>query len=165
VVMTPKSLLRHPMATSAVAELTEGGNFLHVLDDPTVEDPSSVERVVLCSGKVYYDIQGNERRAEAKGTALARLELLYPFPADALRELLARYPNAREVVWTQEEPRNMGALTFIGPRLRAVVPRKIPLSYVARPERASPAEGKAKDHAVAQEHLVLEALGLEAAEE
>lgn len=165
VVMTPKSLLRHPMATSTVAELTEGGNFLHVLDDPTVEDPGTVERVVLCSGKVYYDLQGNDRRKEAASTAVARLELLYPFPAEALREMLARHPNAREVVWTQEEPRNMGALTFIGPRLRAVVPRKIPLSYVARPERASPAEGKAKDHAVAQKHVVLEALGLEASVE
>jgi 2-oxoglutarate dehydrogenase E1 component len=161
VVMTPKSLLRHPMATSTVAELTEG-NFRHVLDDPTVENAEAVERLVLCSGKVYYDIQGHDRRSEAEATAVARLELLYPFPAEALRELLERYPNLSEVVWTQEEPRNMGALTFVGPRLRAVVPRKIPLSYVARPERASPAEGKAKDHAVQQQKVVLEALGLEA---
>ena len=93
--------------------------------------------------------------------AVARLEHLYPFPADALEELLARYPNLEEVVWTQEEPRNMGGLTFVGPRLRPLVPRKIPLAYVARPERASPAEGKAKDHGAQQERLVLEALGLE----
>jgi 2-oxoglutarate dehydrogenase E1 component len=160
VVMTPKSLLRHPMATSAVSELTEG-SFLHVLDDPTVEDPDAIHRLVLCSGKFYYDIQGHDRRSEAAHTAVVRQELLYPFPADALRELLARYPNLREVVWSQEEPRNMGALTFLGPRLRAVVPRNVPLSYVARPERASPAEGKAKDHAAQQRALVLQALDLE----
>ncbi|HSG09392.1 MAG TPA: 2-oxoglutarate dehydrogenase E1 component [Longimicrobiales bacterium] len=160
VVMTPKSLLRHPLATSAVAELMEGG-FLHVLDDPTVESRAAVERLVLCTGKVYYDLQGHARRGEAPGTAVARVELLYPFPAEALTELLARYPNLKEVVWTQEEPRNMGALTFVGPRLRGVVPRRVPLAYVARPDRASPAEGKARDHAVQQDKLVLEALGLD----
>ncbi|HKJ01566.1 MAG TPA: 2-oxoglutarate dehydrogenase E1 component, partial [Longimicrobiales bacterium] len=159
VVMTPKSLLRHPMATSTVAELMEGG-FLHVLADPTVQDPSTVERLVLCTGKVYYDLQGHGRRGEASSTAVARMELLYPFPDEALTELLGRYPNLKEVIWAQEEPRNMGALTFVGPRLRAVVPRKVPLAHVARPDRASPAEGKAKDHARQQEALVLEALGL-----
>lgn len=160
IVMTPKSLLRHPRASSTVAELTEGG-FQHVLDDPTVADPRTIDRVVLCSGKVYYDIQTHGRRAQATSTAVARLELLYPFPADALSGLLARFPSLKEVVWTQEEPRNMGGLTYIGPRLRGVVPRKVPLTYVARPERASPAGGKAKDHAAEQGALVLEALGLD----
>jgi 2-oxoglutarate decarboxylase len=160
IVMTPKSLLRNPRASSTVAELTEGG-FQHVLDDPTVADPSTIERVVLCSGKVYYDIQAHDRRAEATSTAVTRLELLYPFPADALSELLARFPSLKEVVWTQEEPRNMGGLTYIGPRLRSVVPRKVPLTYVARPERASPAGGKAKDHGAEQGALVLEALGFD----
>ncbi|MDP2959776.1 MAG: hypothetical protein Q8N53_25455, partial [Longimicrobiales bacterium] len=159
VVMTPKSLLRHPMATSTVQEFTSG-TFRHVLDDPTVPDPESIERLVLCSGKVFYDIQGHARRAEAATTAVARLELLYPFPAEALTEVVDRYRNLKEVVWSQEEPRNMGGLTFVGPRLRAVVPRKLPLAYVARPDRASPAEGKLKDHGVQQEKLVLEALGL-----
>jgi 2-oxoglutarate dehydrogenase E1 component len=159
VVMTPKSLLRHPMATSRVAELASG-TFRAVLDDPTVKDPATVERLVLCTGKFYYDMQGHARRAEAAATALARLELLYPFPAEPLEGLLGRYPDLKTVVWAQEEPRNMGALTFVGPRLRAVVPRKLPLAHVSRPDRASPAEGKAKDHAVQQEKLVLEALGL-----
>jgi 2-oxoglutarate dehydrogenase E1 component len=159
VVMTPKSLLRHPMATSKVSELTEGG-FRHVLPDPSVEDAARINRLVLCSGKIYYDIAGHERRVEADTTALARLELLYPFPNDALRELVESYPNLREVVWVQEEPRNMGGLTFVGPRLRAVVPRNVSLSYTARPERASPAEGKAKDHLAQQQLLVLGALGL-----
>jgi 2-oxoglutarate dehydrogenase E1 component len=160
VVMTPKSLLRHPQATSTVAELMEGG-FLRVLDDPTARDSNAVERLVLCSGKLYYDIQGHARRDEAATTAIARLELLYPFPAEALAELLGRYPNLKEVVWAQEEPRNMGGLTFVGPRLRGVVPRKVPLAYVARPDRASPAEGKSKDHTAQQEKLILQALGFE----
>jgi 2-oxoglutarate dehydrogenase E1 component len=161
IVMTPKSLLRLPQATSPVSEFTEGG-FRHVLPDPTVEDPGQVQRLVLCTGKVYYDIQGHARRAERDDLAVGRMELLYPFPDAALTELIESYPNLAEVVWAQEEPRNMGALTFVGPRLRAVVPRKIPLSHAARPERASPAEGKATKHAVQQERLVLEALGLSA---
>ena len=160
IVMTPKSLLRHPQATSTVDELTEGG-FRHVLPDPTVDDASQVTRLVLCSGKVYYDIQAHARREEAEAVAVGRLELLYPFPIVALTELIEHYPNLREVVWAQEEPRNMGGLTFVGPRLRSVVPRKVPLSYAARPERASPAEGKASSHAQQQEAVVLEALGLE----
>ena len=86
--------------------------------------------------------------------------MLYPFPGDPLTELLAHYPSLKEVVWTQEEPRNMGGLTFVGPRLRGVVPRTVPLTYVARPERASPDGGKSKDHAAEQATLVLDALGL-----
>lgn len=160
IVMTPKSLLRHPKATSTVSELTEGG-FRHVIADPTIEDLSKVTRLVLCSGKIYYDIQAHPRRTEAEHAAIGRMELLYPFPAGALTELLEQYPNVREVVWAQEEPRNMGGLTFVGPRLRSVVPRKVPLSYAARPERASPAEGKASRHSRSQEAVVLEALGLE----
>ncbi len=158
VVMTPKSLLRHPLATSTVEDLT-AGVFRPVLPDPTPGDPASVTRLVLCSGKIYYDIEAHARRSEAKGTALARVEMLYPFPSEELVGLVATYPNVREVVWAQEEPRNMGALTYIGPRLRATVPRRIPLAYVARPERASPAEGKLKNHVKQQDELVLGALG------
>ena len=161
IVMTPKSLLRHPSAMSTIAELTEGG-FRHVLPDPTVEDPDEITRLILCSGKVYYDIQAHGRREEASRVAVGRVELLYPFPAPALKALADGYPQLREVVWAQEEPRNMGALTFIGPRLRTVVPRKVPLSHAARPERASPAEGKASDHVAHQEAVVLDALGLDA---
>jgi 2-oxoglutarate dehydrogenase E1 component len=161
IVMTPKSLLRHPMATSTVAELTEG-TFRRVLADPHAVDREKITRLILCTGKVYYDIAGHERRAEAEHVAIARMELLYPFPAEDLETMLGSYPNLQEVVWAQEEPRNMGALTFVGPRLRPVVPRKVALSYTARPERASPAEGKNRDHVKRQNRLVLEALGLEA---
>jgi 2-oxoglutarate dehydrogenase E1 component len=178
VVMTPKSLLRLPAASSHVSELTEG-RFRPILDDPGADDPGAdgtgadgsgaddrrgqISRLVLCAGKVYYDIQGHDRREEAGQVAVARLEQLYPFPSAALEALVDGYPHLEEVVWTQEEPRNMGGLTFVGPRLRAVVPRQIPLRYVARPERASPAEGSAKDHRRQQNRIVLEALGLEGA--
>ncbi len=157
IVMTPKSLLRLPAASSTVDELVSGG-FRPVLDDPQTEDRDQVRRLVLCSGKIYYDLQSHERRAEATGVAVARVEELYPFPSEPLRELVQSFPSLEEVVWAQEEPRNMGALTFVGPRLRAVVPRAVPLRYVARPERASPAEGKAADHAKEQNRLVVEAL-------
>lgn len=159
--MTPKSLLRHPMATTPVRELVEG-EFQPVLDDPNrADDRSGVTRLVLCSGKVYYDIQGYRERDQAPSSAVARIEALYPFPAEELETVVARYPDLEEVVWTQEEPRNMGALTFVGPRLRAAIPRQIPLRYVARPGRASTAEGKASDHLKEQERIVRESLGLD----
>jgi 2-oxoglutarate dehydrogenase E1 component len=164
ILMTPKSLLRLPASTSTVSDIIKG-SFAPILEDPSVSDPAKITRLVLCSGKLYYDVAAHARRAEAANTAVVRVELLYPFPGDALGALAASYPGLREVVWAQEEPRNMGALTYVGPRLRAVVPRKIPLSYVARPERASPAEGKAKDHVKQQDALVLEALGLAASAE
>ncbi len=161
VVMTPKSLLRLPAATSTVRELTEG-TFQPILDDPNVvdEERHSIRRLVLCTGKIYYDVQGHARRAEAPGVAVGRIEEIYPFPGEQLADMVRSYPNLEEVVWAQEEPRNMGALTFVGPRLRGAVPRDIPLRHVARPERASPAEGKASDHVREQQRIVLETLGL-----
>jgi 2-oxoglutarate dehydrogenase E1 component len=164
IVMSPKSLLRLPAAASTVVELVDGA-FEKVLDDPRpAEERAHATRLVLCSGKVYYDLQGHDRRDEAQGVAVARLEQLYPFPAERIGEIIAGYGELEEVVWVQEEPRNMGGLTFVGPRLRTVVPRELPLRHVARPARASPAEGKAGDHRKEQERIVLEALGLPAAE-
>ncbi len=167
VVMSPKSLLRHPEATSPVSNLVTG-KFLPVLDDPASDTPggesthldrSEVTRLVLCSGKLFYDLAGSESREGARTVALVRLEELYPFPASETEQLVARYPNLEEVVWVQEEPRNMGALAFVGPRLRTVVPREVKLDYVTRPERASPAEGKHIDHLVDQARVIREALG------
>ena len=157
VVMTPKSLLRHPRATSTVSDLVEG-SFRPVLDDPSVVEPEAVTRLLLCSGKLYYDLVGSELRENLPGVAVARLEELYPFPGSGVEELLARYPSVRELVWAQEEPRNMGALSYVGPRLRAVVPRELKLSHVARPERASPSEGKHIDHVVEQARVIRESL-------
>ena len=160
VVMTPKSLLRHPKATSPLSELAEG-SFRRVLgDDSAAARPGEIHRLVLCSGKVFYDLETHPKRASRPDVAVARIEELYPFPAKALRELVASFPNLREVVWAQEEPTNMGGLFFIGPRLRAVVPRTIPLKPVARPERASPAEGSSREHQKAQMQIVEAALGI-----
>ena len=156
IVMSPKSLLRLPAASSPVSDLVEG-TFQPVIDDHSVEDPSQIRRIVLCSGKFYFDLALANR---SEGIAVIRVEELYPFPADALAKVLARYPNANEVIWAQEEPRNMGALSYVGPRLRVTVPRTIPLRHVARPERASPAEGKASAHKAEQERLVNQALTL-----
>jgi 2-oxoglutarate dehydrogenase E1 component len=160
VVMTPKSLLRLPAASSPASELVDG-RFHPVLDDrESASERSEIRRLVLCSGKVYYDIQGYGERDQAPHVAVARVEQLYPFPAADIEAVVKGYPSLEEVVWVQEEPRNMGALTFIGPRLRAVVPRTLPLRHVSRPERASPAEGRARAHAQEQERVVRDALGL-----
>ena len=166
VVMSPKSLLRHPEATSPVWKLVTG-KFHPVLDDPACLDAegldrSAVTRLVLCSGKLFYDLSGSELREGARNVAIVRLEELYPFPASETQQLVARYPNVDEVVWVQEEPRNMGALAFVGPRLRTVVPREVKLDHVTRPERASPAEGKHIDHVVDQARVIREALGVPA---
>jgi 2-oxoglutarate dehydrogenase E1 component len=160
VVMTPKSLLRHPRATSPLSELAEGG-FQPVLGEAsTARPPDEIHRLVLCSGKIYYDLETHPKRQAMNGVALARIEELHPFPAQSLHDLVASYPNLQDVVWAQEEPTNMGGLFYVGPRLRAVVPRSIPLRPVARPERASPAEGSTKDHLNTQQRIVQDALGL-----
>ena len=159
IVMSPKSLLRHPRAKSPVRELTEGG-FHKVIDDPETEgEGEGVRRLIFCSGKVYYDLAGADERAEAKDTAIVRVETLYPFPAEEIRALHERYPNVETAIWTQEEPLNMGALTYILPRLRGVLPREVRLLHVSRPERASPAEGNPRNHAIAQRDVVARALG------
>jgi 2-oxoglutarate dehydrogenase E1 component len=161
VVMTPKSLLRHPRATSTVSELV-AGSFRPVLPDPVVEGREDrVRRLLLCSGKVYYDLLTAEGREQLEEVAVVRLERLYPFPAGEIEALVSGFPQLEEVIWVQEEPRNMGAVTYVGPRLRAVIPREIPIRPVSRPDRASTAEGRARNHEAKQEKIVREALGLE----
>ncbi len=157
IVMTPKGLLRLKQAGSTLADLSEGG-FEPVLDDPGV-DHTAATRLVLCSGKLYYDIVGHEDRAEAQTTAVARLEQLYPFPVAQAAELTLSYPNLQELVWAQEEPQNMGAWRSIRHRLEAAAPDGVPVSYVGRPWRASPSEGYPTAHRVEQDRIVREALG------
>ena len=158
VVMTPKGLLRLKQASSTLADLAEG-SFRQVIDDPAA-DRELVRRLVVCSGKVYYDIAGHELRARASQVALARLEQLYPFPADAYARLIASYPQLAEVVWAQEEPQNMGAWRTIRHRLEAPLREAgIPLSYVGRPWRASPSEGYPTAHLREQDRIVRAALG------
>ena len=157
VVMTPKGLLRLKQATSSLAELAEG-RFEPVLDDRN-PDREAIRRLVLCSGKVYYDIVGHEQREQATAVAVARIEQLYPFPVDAAAALTASYPNLRELVWAQEEPQNMGAWRSIRHRLEGAAPDGVPVRYLGRPWRASPSEGYPTAHLVQQDHIAREALG------
>jgi 2-oxoglutarate dehydrogenase complex dehydrogenase (E1) component-like enzyme len=157
VVMTPKGLLRLRDAASSFADLTES-SFQPVLDDPT-EFKDGIRRLVLCSGKVYFDIVGHELRAKATTVAVARVEQLYPFPSERTKALVASYPNLQEVVWAQEEPQNMGAWRSIRHRLEEARPKDVPLRYVGRPWRASPSEGYPTAHLREQDRIVREALG------
>jgi 2-oxoglutarate dehydrogenase E1 component len=162
VVMTPKGLLRLKQAGSRLDDLTNG-EFRPVLDDPGfVADGGRerVERLVLCQGKVYYDIAGHEERGSASGVAVARLEQLYPFPLERVKTLVARYPNLRELVWAQEEPQNMGAWRALRHRLEETKPEDVPLLYIGRPWRASPSEGYPTAHLREQDRIVRAALGL-----
>ena len=158
VVMTPKGLLRLKQASSTLADLSEG-RFEPVLDDAHA-DHGAVTKLVLTSGKLYYDIQGHEGRSEAGSVAVARLEQLYPFPVDAAAALTASYSNLRELVWAQEEPQNMGAWRTIRHRLEAAAPDGVHVGYAGRPWRASPSEGYPPAHRLEQDRIVREALGL-----
>jgi 2-oxoglutarate dehydrogenase E1 component len=155
VVMSPKSLLRHPKAVSPVAELAEGG-FRAVIADP-VEDPREITRVVLCSGKLYYDLAAAREAQAARHVALVRLEQLYPLHERELREAIARFRPEAELVWAQEEPSNMGAWDYVDLHLAQRLGRS--LGLVSRPASASPAVGSATRHKLEQEQLVRQALG------
>ncbi|WP_420129982.1 2-oxoglutarate dehydrogenase E1 component [Longimicrobium sp.] len=165
VVMSPKSLLRHPLAASSIDQLAQG-TFQPVIADPVAaERAEGVTRLLLCSGKVYVDLVGSsddqrKERAAVEGidrVAIARVEELYPFPVEEIAALAATYPNLREIVWVQEEPRNMGAWTYVAPRL--VDALDVPVRYVGRADRASPAEGYQHRHQQEQNRIVFAALG------
>ncbi len=156
IIMAPKSLLRHPMAMSGLSDFTDGV-FHPVLDDEDAKGRAdSIERLILCSGKMYTEIAGAESRGEAEDTAVSRVELLYPFPEEDIREMVEGYPNLREILWVQEEPKNMGAWTFMDPRLRRMF--DIPVRYVGKPDRPSPAQGSARFHKEEHAAIVSEAL-------
>jgi 2-oxoglutarate dehydrogenase E1 component len=153
IVMTPKSLLRHPLASSPARALTDGA-FHPLVDDARARAHASrVRRLVLCSGHVWADLES--QRQDNDGLAVVRLEELYPFPVGDVEEALHRYREAAEVVWLQEEPANMGAWAFVAPRLRDLAGNRA-VRYIGRPERASPAEGWAEAHAEEQRRIVSE---------
>jgi multifunctional 2-oxoglutarate metabolism enzyme len=146
VVFTPKSLLRHPRAVSAFRDFTSAG-FNEIIDDQSVTDASAVSRVVFCSGKLYYDLLAAREERKAEHVALVRVEQLYPFESSKAREILSRYPAAGEVVWAQEEPRNMGAWRVIREQIQPLLDAtRREVRYVGRPESASTASGSAKRH-------------------
>jgi 2-oxoglutarate dehydrogenase E1 component len=158
VLMTPKSLLRLPAATSQLDDLVLG-KFRTVLWDRDRTWPEKVTRLLLCSGKIYYDIIASPRRSETPHVKIGRVELLYPFPGAEIGEYARRYPNLKEVVWVQEEPRNMGARKFVLPKIRDALPQSVTLLDVSRPERSSPAEGYPAAHKAEQERIVAAAYG------
>ncbi|HEY0077353.1 MAG TPA: multifunctional oxoglutarate decarboxylase/oxoglutarate dehydrogenase thiamine pyrophosphate-binding subunit/dihydrolipoyllysine-residue succinyltransferase subunit [Pyrinomonadaceae bacterium] len=161
VVMTPKSLLRLPAATSSVEELTRGG-FLPVIDDTEVVRREAVRRLVLCSGKVFYDLAAARKKSGDERVAILRLEQFYPFPEKRLREIFAQYPNAAQLVWAQEEPKNMGGWTFVEPRLMNMLKGCERPFYVGRVASASPATGSYTIHEMEQRQLVDNALTVDA---
>jgi 2-oxoglutarate dehydrogenase E1 component len=157
VVMTPKGLLRLKQASSSLTALADG-SFQPVIDDPSVER-QEVTRLVMCSGKLYYDLVGHELREQSANVSIARLEQLYPFPVTAYAELIGSYPSLREVVWAQEEPQNMGAWRTIRHRLEEPLRGSgVPLRYAGRPWRASTAEGYPTAHLVEQDRIARDAL-------
>lgn len=157
IVMTPKSLLRLPESSSHISEIADG-NFLPVIDDVTSLAPESVERLLLCTGKVYFELRAELSRSGRSGIALARVEQLYPFPTTLVRDLVAKYPAAREIVWVQEEPENMGAWTFVFPRLHRIVESSRSIRYVGRAAGASTATGSHAVHVFEQKRILDEAL-------
>ncbi|MEO6590075.1 MAG: multifunctional oxoglutarate decarboxylase/oxoglutarate dehydrogenase thiamine pyrophosphate-binding subunit/dihydrolipoyllysine-residue succinyltransferase subunit [Pyrinomonadaceae bacterium] len=157
IVMTPKSLLRLPAASSTVEELTNGG-FQPVIDDAKISDKSKVKRILLCSGKVFYDLDAAREDANDKRVAIVRLEQFYPFPAEKLQEIFTSYKNTTEIFWSQEEPQNMGGWTFVENRLREIKPAHTTLKYVGRTASASPATGSYAIHNLEQAKIMEESL-------
>ena len=155
--MTPKSLLRLETAYGEIDQMANG-SFQPVIDDPSVTDKSKIERIVLCTGKIYHDLVAAPQYAGRSKTAIVRIELLSPMPGAEMNALLATYPNLKRLVWVQEEPKNMGARAYVRRRLLERLERPLEIDYVGRPYRASPSEGYPGAHAVEQERVIAEAL-------
>ena len=157
IAFTPKSLLRHRLATSTLDELCRGA-FQPVIDEIDAIDPQAVTQIVLCAGKVYFDLLEARRTRSVQNVAIVRVEQLYPFPRDQLALVLARYPNARTLAWCQEEPQNQGAWDQIKHRIRRQLADSQRLYYVGRAAAAAPSTGYRELHVAEQERLIDEAL-------
>lgn len=147
VVFTPKSLLRHPQCVSTLNDLSKG-HFQEIIDDSSA-DPKKVDRLLVCSGKIYYELLEEKNQKGFDNTAILRLEQLYPLPEQALKSLIAKYQGARRIIWVQEEPQNMGAWPFLAQNLSDLA-----MSVIARPPSASPASGSSKFHQMQQQKIV-----------
>lgn len=156
IVMTPKSILRHPKSASRPEELADG-QFHLLLGDPSIQDPQKVRRVLLCTGKIYYDLLKEQEKRGSSHIAILRVEELYPFPEWNLSENLAAFPRIQELCWVQEEPQNMGAWNFVQRHITHTVSFGRDFRYIGRPERASPAAGSFKLYLKEQQALVTEA--------
>lgn len=157
--MSPKSLLRHPMATSNRDDLANG-KFQPFIIDKDYKDPKELKRLVICSGKVYYDLMKYRQENEIENVAIARLEQLYPFADDEIKDQLKDFTSIKDIVWCQEEPKNMGAWHFVAPRFMELLQKGQKLSYVGRQASASPAAGQKKIHQAEQDKLIEDALKL-----
>ncbi|CAM3857022.1 2-oxoglutarate dehydrogenase E1 component [Cohnella lubricantis] len=161
VLMTPKSLVRNPRAASSPEEF-EKGSFRTIIEQTGLGGkPERVERLALCTGKVAIDLEDaidKEKSGDFDWLHVVRVEQLYPFPAQEIAAVLARFPNLKEIVWVQEEPRNMGSWSFIEPRVREIAPSGVSVRYVGRPDRSSPATGFAQVHALEQQFIVSQTL-------
>jgi 2-oxoglutarate dehydrogenase E1 component len=168
IIMSPKSLLRSPAATSALAEFT-GGSFRHIIPDvelrakgqaaETVRDPKRIKRVLLCTGKIYYDLVATREERGYDDVAIVRVEQLYPLRKDDLLEVLSVYTDGTPVVWVQEEPKNMGAWAYMNREMQGLLAGSFHWSCVSRPLSASPATGSTKRHAYEQARIMTDAFG------
>lgn len=154
-------MLRHPLASSGHAEFSDG-EFNSVVEQKGLgSKPEKVERVILCTGKISIDLLERIQQREEEDwdwLHILRVEELYPFPRRIIREILARFASLKEVTWVQEEPKNMGAWPFMESRIREITPKDVPLSYIGRTYRSSPAEGSPIAHKTEQERIVSESL-------
>ncbi|SMO85801.1 multifunctional oxoglutarate decarboxylase/oxoglutarate dehydrogenase thiamine pyrophosphate-binding subunit/dihydrolipoyllysine-residue succinyltransferase subunit [Gracilimonas mengyeensis] len=157
ILMTPKSLLRHPMATSNTEQLANG-KFQPFIMDEEFTDAKKVDRLVICSGKVYYDLLKYRQENEIENVAIARLEQFYPFADDEIQDQLKDFKSVKDIVWCQEEPKNMGAWNFVAPRFMELLQKGQKFSYVGRQASASPAAGQKKIHQAEQDKLVEDAM-------
>jgi 2-oxoglutarate dehydrogenase E1 component len=156
VIMTPKSLLRHPRATNSIDEIA-ASSFQEVIQDPFIVDPKKVEKVVFVSGKLYYELLEEREKTRDLSTALVRLEQVSPFPMQKVKDTMNFYSNTRKLVWAQEEPKNMGAFQFVFFKFMDVINQmnlRVSMSYVGRPERSSPATGSIYRHKIEQQKVV-----------
>jgi 2-oxoglutarate dehydrogenase E1 component len=153
-------MLRHLKAVSSLADFSDK-EFQTIIDDNTVnpKERNLISRVVLCTGKVYWDLFEEKKNNNHDNTAIVRIEQLYPFDADLMKSILSQYPNLKQVVWVQEEPQNMGAWNFLALKLMNVLPDSVKLFYVGRKESASTATGLLKVHLEEQSGLVKQAFG------
>ncbi len=153
VIMSPKSLLRHRLAVSSVSELTKGG-FQAVIADETGPDANDVTRLILCSGKIYYELFSEREDNKNTNTSIVRIEQLYPFPRKEMKKLLLKHRQLNEIIWVQEEPENMGAWMFIRPLLESILPKDVKLNSICREAAASPAHGYLSIHLSEQKEIV-----------
>jgi 2-oxoglutarate dehydrogenase E1 component len=160
VVFTPKGFLRHPLVASRPNQLAKGSWLPLIEELPRKGVKKTITNLILCSGRLYFDLAGAEMRSENKHVAIVRVEQLYPFPRQAMEKLLESFPAVERVIWAQEEPHNMGAWIYMHPYLKQVLEDRLPLYYVGRPESSSPAEGSATIYQINQQLLLRQAFVL-----